>query len=175
MRNRGGIINTLRNPSLSETASSGQNREQTPQPKQAFSSRCATPSSFSIMASVGHHSTQVPQPVQDSVWQSPCHWPEIEPCLVCRPLQRLFLICPPAWCFPCSLPLSEYEFHSDFVSRFGQVLDLLKILLKLHIAKTALCWREKWLVRSSYSSCSCRAFFRALPRRWSFSGESLPT
>ncbi len=66
-RNRGGIIKTLRRPSLREIASSGQNREQTPQPKQAFSSRCASPSSFNIMASVGHLSTQTPQPVQDSV------------------------------------------------------------------------------------------------------------
>jgi hypothetical protein len=67
VRNRGGIIKTLRRPSLREIAASGQNREQTPQPKQAFSSRCASPSSFRIMASVGHHSTHVPQPVQDLV------------------------------------------------------------------------------------------------------------
>jgi hypothetical protein len=64
LRNRGGKIKTRRNPSLSEMASSGQNREQTPQPRQAFSSRCANPSLFKTMASVGHRSTQMPQPLQ---------------------------------------------------------------------------------------------------------------
>jgi hypothetical protein len=47
-------------------ASSGQNREHTPQPKQAFSSLSATPSSFNAIASVGHFSTQVPHPEQAS-------------------------------------------------------------------------------------------------------------
>jgi hypothetical protein len=47
-------------------ASSGQKREQTPQPRQAFSSRRATSSALRTMASVGHHSTQVPQPLQVS-------------------------------------------------------------------------------------------------------------
>ena len=66
LRNRGGIINTRRKPSLSEMASSGQNREQTPHPRQELSSRCARFFSFMTMASVGHHSTQMPQPVQAS-------------------------------------------------------------------------------------------------------------
>ena len=66
VRNRGGVINTLCKPSLSEIASSGQNREHSPQPKQAFSSRNANPSSYGTRASVGHHAAQVPQPVQVS-------------------------------------------------------------------------------------------------------------
>ena len=46
-------MNTRRNPSLSAMASSGQNREQIPQPRQAFSSRCTRFSAFKTMASVG--------------------------------------------------------------------------------------------------------------------------
>jgi hypothetical protein len=65
-RKRGGRMVTLRNPSLSEMASSGQNLAHMPQPKQELSSRSAIPSSFSAMASVGHLSMHVPHPEQAS-------------------------------------------------------------------------------------------------------------
>ena len=66
LRNLGGMMNTLRNPSLRDMADTGQNRAHTPQPRHAFSSRRATPSSFMEIASVGHHSRHVPHPVQVS-------------------------------------------------------------------------------------------------------------
>lgn len=49
-------MKTFLKPVFSEIADSGQNLAQTPQPRQAPSSRWATPSSLRAMASVGHHS-----------------------------------------------------------------------------------------------------------------------
>lgn len=59
-------MKTFLNPSCNAMASSGQKRAQTPHPKQALSLRTAFSSSLSVMASVGHLSTQVPQPVHVS-------------------------------------------------------------------------------------------------------------
>jgi hypothetical protein len=66
-------MNTFRNPSLNEMASSGQKRAQTPHPKHKLSSRSASSFSFSFMASVGHRSTHIPQPEQ-APWSISERW-----------------------------------------------------------------------------------------------------
>ena len=62
----GGGTNTFLTPESNEIAFSGQKWAQTPHPMQISGFLSAFPSSFSSIASVGHRSTHVPQPIHKS-------------------------------------------------------------------------------------------------------------